>query len=98
MLWFTRLLNILHLLESTVTTQIAIASPLQQPSEELEGLYGHFAIVAIRDASYFFAGTVGCMLIPRVVIWVAQEFCTIDVVELDDLSSGAGPANLLIGH
>ena len=36
------------------------------------------------------------MLIPRVVIWVAQEFCTIDVVELDDLSSGAGPSNLLL--
>ena len=76
--------------------KIAIAFPLQEPSAELEDLYGHFAIVAIRDASYFFAGTVGCMLIPRVVIWVAQEFCTIDVVELDDLSSGAGPSNLLL--
>ena len=31
------------------------------------------------------------MLIPRVVIWIAQEFCTISVVELDDLSSSANP-------
>ena len=28
------------------------------------------------------------MLIPRVVIWIAQEFLTINVVELDDISSG----------
>jgi hypothetical protein len=80
------------------TFQIGIALPLVYPSPDLLEDYDHFAIVAIRDASYFFAATVGCMLIPRVVIWTAQEFCTINVVELDDLSSGPGNTNLLAGH
>jgi hypothetical protein len=82
----------------TSTFQIGIALPLVHPSPDLLEDYDHFAIVAIRDAAYFFAATVGCMLIPRVVIWTAQEFCTINVVELDDLSSGPGNTNLLAGH
>ena len=64
-----------------------MALPLHHPAPDLVELYEASAIVAVRDASYFFAGVVGIMLIPRVVIWVAQEFCTINVVDLDDLSS-----------
>jgi hypothetical protein len=60
---------------------------LHNPAPDLIEIYEHSSIVAVRDASYFFAGVVGIMLIPRVVIWIAQEFCTIDVVNLDDLSS-----------
>eukprot|EP00529_Nitzschia_sp_RCC80_P010971 CAMPEP_0113456360 /NCGR_PEP_ID=MMETSP0014_2-20120614/8846_1 /TAXON_ID=2857 /ORGANISM="Nitzschia sp." /LENGTH=631 /DNA_ID=CAMNT_0000347809 /DNA_START=179 /DNA_END=2074 /DNA_ORIENTATION=- /assembly_acc=CAM_ASM_000159 len=62
----------------------SIAIELNHPSETLIDLYGHSSIVAVRNASMFFAGTVGVMLIPRVVIWIAQEFCTISVVEFDD--------------
>ena len=81
-------------------------------------VYEHSDIVAVRDSAYFFACTVGLMLIPRVVIWVFQgklspaitlvenfspinylthfsfyyvfmneEFCTINVIELDDVST-----------
>lgn len=60
---------------------------MQYPAPDLVDMYEHSSIVAVRDASYFFAGVVGIMLVPRVVIWAAQEFCTIDVVNLDDLSS-----------
>ncbi len=67
--------------------QIAVALPLQNPAPDLLELYDQSAIVAVRDASYFFAGVVGFMLVPRVVVWIAQEFCTINVVDLDDLSS-----------
>jgi len=66
-----------------VWSYISIGLELKRPSETLQTLYGHDGIVALQLASYFFAGTVGIMLIPRVVIWVAQEFCTINVVELD---------------
>jgi len=47
-------------------------------------LNGHVIIDALRYASYFFAGGVGCCLIPNVVIWFAREFLTIQVVELDE--------------
>ena len=67
--------------------------PLQNPAPDLIELYDHVSIVAVRDSSYFFAGVVGIMLIPRVVIWIAQEFCTINVVELDDLSSANPPGS-----
>jgi len=70
-----------------VWSYIGIAIPLHTPSPELVEIYQHFGIVAIRDASYFFAAVVGLMLIPRVIIWIAQEFLTINVVELDDISS-----------
>jgi hypothetical protein len=66
---------------------VAVALPLQHPSPELVEIYEMSGIVAVRDASYFFAGVVGIMLVPRVVVWLAQEFCTINVVDLDDLSS-----------
>lgn len=35
-------------------------------------VYEHSDIVAVRDSAYFFACTVGLMLIPRVVIWIFQ--------------------------
>jgi hypothetical protein len=70
-----------------------VALPLHHPAPDLIELYERSAIVAVRDASYFFAGVVGIMLVPRVVIWVAQEFCTINVVDLDDLSSANNHGN-----
>ena len=63
---------------------IAIAVRLHTPTDTLVGLYGHEAILAVQNASYIFAGLIGVMLVPRIVVWIAQEFCTIDVVELDD--------------
>jgi hypothetical protein len=78
-----------HRIESSRLYQkIVVALPLHHPSQELLDIYEHSAIVAVRDASYFFAGVVGIMFVPRAVIWMAREFCTINVVELDDLSSG----------
>ena len=68
--------------------KIGIAIPLHNPSDTLLATYEHSDIVAVRDSAYFFACTVGLMLIPRVVIWIFQEFCTINVVELDDASLG----------
>lgn len=73
---------------------MAVALPLQHPARELLEIYERSAIVAVRDASYFFAGVVGIMLVPRVVVWSAQEFCTINVVDLDDLSSSHNNNNL----
>jgi len=70
-----------------VWSYIGIAAPLHHPSESLQAIYEHSDIVAVRDSAYFFAAVVGLMLIPRVVIWVFQEFCTINVVELDDVST-----------
>jgi hypothetical protein len=67
--------------------QIGVGLELLHPNPSLEEEYEHFAVVAIRDAAFFFAGTVGIMLIPRVIIWFIQEFCTISVIELDDLSA-----------
>eukprot|EP00526_Cylindrotheca_closterium_P011073 CAMPEP_0113643108 /NCGR_PEP_ID=MMETSP0017_2-20120614/22658_1 /TAXON_ID=2856 /ORGANISM="Cylindrotheca closterium" /LENGTH=391 /DNA_ID=CAMNT_0000554589 /DNA_START=272 /DNA_END=1447 /DNA_ORIENTATION=- /assembly_acc=CAM_ASM_000147 len=71
-----------------IWSYIGIALPLHNPSDTLLATYDHSDIVAVRDSAYFFACTVGLMLIPRVVIWVFQEFCTINVVELDDASTG----------
>jgi len=67
-----------------VWAYISIAVELYNPSDTLEELYGHQAILAVRNASYVFAGLICLMLIPRIVVWIAQEFCTIDVVELID--------------
>jgi hypothetical protein len=64
----------------------------------LEEVYQHFVVVAVRDAAIFFAGTVGCMLIPRVIIWIFQEFCTISVVELDDISDQQHLAGSLLEY
>lgn len=71
-----------------IWSYIGIALPLHNPNDTLLAIYDHSDIVAVRDSAYFFACTVGLMLIPRVVIWVFQEFCTINVVELDDASAG----------
>ena len=69
-----------------VWSYIGVGLELNHPNPDLEEQYEHFSIVAIRDAAFFFAGTVGLMLVPRVIIWFIQEFCTINVIELDDLS------------
>ena len=69
-----------------VWSYIAIAVELRHPTQHPKLLmqYGLDAMVAVRDASYFFAGIVILMLIPRVVIWMAQECCTITVLEVID--------------
>jgi hypothetical protein len=46
-------------------------------------LYGTAVIEAIKYSAYFFAGMVGAWLIPAVAIWLAREYCTIQVVEFD---------------
>jgi len=62
---------------------VSIAVELNNPSDKLVELYGHAAILAVQNASYCFTGLIGVMLVPRIIVWIAQEFCTIDVVELD---------------
>mmetsp|Transcript_27468 Transcript_27468/g.64402 ORF Transcript_27468/g.64402 Transcript_27468/m.64402 type:complete len:574 (-) Transcript_27468:78-1799(-) len=69
---------------------IAIAVRLHTPTDTLVELYGHAAIIAVQNASYIFAGLIGVMLVPRIVVWIAQEFCTIGVVELDDEEEDIG--------
>lgn len=75
-----------------IWSYISIGVELQQPSDTLVALYGHPAILAVQNAAYVFAGIIIVMLVPRIVIWIFQEFCTIDVVELieeedDDINS-----------
>lgn len=65
-----------------IWSYISIGLELNHPSDALQDLYGPAVITAFRIASYIFAGTVVIMLIPRVVIWIAQDFCTIQVVDL----------------
>mmetsp|Transcript_3997 Transcript_3997/g.8155 ORF Transcript_3997/g.8155 Transcript_3997/m.8155 type:complete len:323 (+) Transcript_3997:2-970(+) len=65
-----------------VWAYLSIAVELNNPSDTLVQLYGHPAILAVKNASYVFMGLIGVMLIPRIIIWIAQEFFTIDVVEL----------------
>jgi len=64
----------------------------------MQALYDHAEIVATRTASYFFACTVGIMLVPTMAVFLAREFCTINVVELDQLSTGSSrPYHVLPG-
>lgn len=73
--------------------QLAVAQPLRYPSQDLVDHYDHTSIVAVRDSSCFFAIAVTLLLVPRVVIWIAHEFCTINVVNLhllDDWSAEEG--------
>jgi len=65
-----------------VWSYVSIAVELNNPSDTLVELYGHPAILAVQNASYVFAGLIGIMLVPRIIIWIAISFCTIDVVEL----------------
>jgi len=67
-----------------IWSYLSIAVELNQPHDNLVLLYGHAAILAVQNASYVFTGLIGVMLVPRIIVWIAQEFCTIDVVELDD--------------
>jgi hypothetical protein len=63
---------------------IGITCRLCHPSEIMVELYGPVVIEAVRLATLFFVGIVGCWLAPNVVVWFAREFCTINVVELDE--------------
>jgi hypothetical protein len=45
--------------------------------------YGPVVIQAVLIATYCMIGIVGCCMIPFVVIGLAREFCTINVIELD---------------
>ena len=63
--------------------QIGIASRLGNPSDALLNLYGHTIVDAMRYACYMLAGTLGSLLLPCIVIWLARELCVIHVVELE---------------
>ncbi|OEU10219.1 hypothetical protein FRACYDRAFT_247834 [Fragilariopsis cylindrus CCMP1102] len=67
-----------------IWSYISIGVELHNPDDRLVELYGHPAIIAVENASYVFTGIIVFMLIPRIIVWIAQEFCTIDVVELID--------------
>jgi len=70
-----------------LTAYMAIASRLDHPSEAIVNLLVHGDVLimdAMRIACYFFAGTITCCVIPVLVIWFSHEFCTIQVVELEN--------------
>jgi hypothetical protein len=50
----------------------------------LEETYESDIIIAIRDAAWCFAGTVGLFTIPQIAVWVANEFLMIQAVQLSD--------------
>lgn len=61
-----------------------VASRLQDPSDKMLAIYGNTLVMAVRDCSFMLAGVLGCCLAPCVVVWLAREFCTIRVVELEN--------------
>jgi hypothetical protein len=63
---------------------IGIAWRLEHYSETMLDLFGLEEIESLKYSCYFFAGFVGICLAPNVVIWLAREFCTITVVEVND--------------
>ncbi len=63
---------------------IGIAWHLEEPSETMIDIYGEVIIHAVKYGSYFLAAASSCCLVPCVVVWLAREFCTIRIVELDD--------------
>eukprot|EP00531_Pseudo-nitzschia_arenysensis_P018340 CAMPEP_0116115486 /NCGR_PEP_ID=MMETSP0329-20121206/530_1 /TAXON_ID=697910 /ORGANISM="Pseudo-nitzschia arenysensis, Strain B593" /LENGTH=565 /DNA_ID=CAMNT_0003608917 /DNA_START=155 /DNA_END=1852 /DNA_ORIENTATION=+ len=62
---------------------VSIGVELSNPNSTLVDIYGRPAILAVQGASYVFTGLIGVMLVPRIIIWIIQEFCTIGVVELE---------------
>mmetsp|Transcript_15198 Transcript_15198/g.38264 ORF Transcript_15198/g.38264 Transcript_15198/m.38264 type:complete len:569 (-) Transcript_15198:1888-3594(-) len=63
---------------------VSIGFELNHPHDRLIEIYGHPAILAVQISCYVFSGLIGVMILPRIIIWVAQEFFTIDVIELED--------------
>jgi len=63
---------------------LGIAFRLEDPSDKMLEIYGNTLVLAIRDCSFILAGVLGCCLIPCVVVFWAREFCTIQVVELEN--------------
>lgn len=45
--------------------------------------YGPVIIEAVLVATYCFIGLVGCNMIPYIILVLAREFCTINVIELE---------------
>ena len=64
--------------------QLGIADRLSDPSEVMMDLYGRVIIEAVQLASFFLAATVGCCLVPCIVVWTSREFCVIGLVEVDE--------------
>ena len=64
---------------------IGTADRLVHAPDALVEAYGADIVVAVRDAAWTFAGAVGLLVLPSMVIWVAREFLTIHVVQLTDL-------------
>jgi hypothetical protein len=67
-----------------IWSYVGVACRLLHPSDAMMDLYGPVIVDALRITSIFFAGTVGASLVPNIFIWLAREFCTISVVELED--------------
>ncbi|GAX25753.1 hypothetical protein FisN_8Hh347 [Fistulifera solaris] len=67
-----------------IWSYIGIAWHLEEPSETMIDIYGEVIIHAVKYGSYFLAAASSCCLVPCVVVWLAREFCTIRIVELDD--------------
>jgi hypothetical protein len=67
-----------------IWSYVGVACRLLHPSHAMMDEYGPVIIDALRIASIFFAGTVGASLVPNMFVWLAREFCTIGIVELED--------------
>jgi len=63
---------------------IGVGCRLFYAPDSLVNAYGNDIIVSVRDSAWAFAVAVGCMVIPNAVVWVAREFLTIRVVQLDE--------------
>jgi hypothetical protein len=67
-----------------IWSYVGVACRLLHPSDAMMTMFGPVVVDALRIASIFFAGTVGLSLIPNIFVWLAREFCTISIVELDE--------------
>lgn len=63
--------------------QIGIAWRLHNPNHDMLDLYGEMVIKAVQYAALFLAAFLGCCLVPCIVVWLARELCTINVLEID---------------
>jgi hypothetical protein len=68
---------------SCIRLQVGVACRLAHPSDAMVDMYGLSTIKAVFVASWMLAVAVACCLIPSIVVSLAREFCTINVIELD---------------
>ena len=63
---------------------VGIVTRLLHPSDKLMEDYGEMVVSAVRQSLYFFIGIVSCLLGPRVMVWICNEYCTIRVINLNE--------------